>query len=152
MPRQEKASKKISVNKVPICNLGWDKNHLTTFVDHQRQRQEALRLEYCDPAMMLCIYTDASDKHLATVIMPCKHGKLSKPIADQIYFRLAFLSSAFSYHDEYWSTYERTANTVIQALSRLDKLLACDGTTCVLTDHRNVLFVYNTVSLELFLG
>lgn len=144
--------KKKSISKIPLADLGWNEKHLNAFKDLQTQLQEATRLAHRDPNMTLCIHTDASDKYWAVAATQCDPKELSKPLLDQQHQPLAFLSSSFSQREEHWSTYEREAFAVVQAFRKLDYLLACDATTRVFTDHRNLLFVFNPVAMEPSLG
>ena len=144
--------KKKSIAKFNLKDLGWSEEHENAFNDLQDQLQEATRLAHRNPDMTLCVHTDASDKHWAVCATQCDASELSKPIMDQEHQPLAFLSGTFSEREEHWSTYEREAFAVIQAFRKLDYLLACDPTTRVFTDHRNLLFTFNPVAMEPSLG
>lgn len=98
------------------------------------------------------MHTDASDKHWAVCATQCQYAESSKPIVDQVHLPLAFLSGTFSEREEHWSTYEREAFAVVQTFRKLDCLLACNTTTRVFTDHRNLLFTFNPVAMEPSLG
>lgn len=102
--------------------------------------------------MVLCLHTDASDRHWAAAATQCSPEDLSKPLTDQSHQPLAFLSGTFSEREEHWSTYEREAFAVVQGFRKLDYLLACDQSTRVFTDHRNLLFAFNPAAMEPSLG
>ena len=55
--------KKKSIAKFPLSSLGWNSDHAAAFSDLQDQIQEAIRLAHRNPDLILCISTDASDKH-----------------------------------------------------------------------------------------
>lgn len=144
--------KKKSIAKFPLSDLGWDEKHRAAFLDLQEQIQESTRLAHRDPSLTLCIHSDASDKHWAVCATQCTETELAKPMLEQSHIPLAFLSGTFSEREEHWSTYEREAFSVVQAFRKLDYLLACDSTTRVFTDHRNLLFTFNPVFMEPSLG
>lgn len=144
--------KKKSIAKFQLSDLGWNEKHVFAFNDLQEQLKEATRLTHRDPNMTLCIHTDASDRHWALVATQCKPEELNKLIQDQSHQPLAFLSGTFSDREEHWSTYEKEAFAVVQAFKKLDYLLACDTSTRVFTDHRNLLFTFNPISMEPSLG
>ena len=100
----------------------------------------------------LCIHTDASDQYWAVCATQCEEQELYKPIVDQRHEPLAFLSGAFSDRETHWTTYERKAYAVVQAFRKLDYILLCEDSTRIFTDHRNLLFVFNPVALEPYLG
>jgi len=144
--------KKKSIAKFQLSDLGWNDTHLSAFIDLQEQLKEATRLTHRDPNMILCIHTDASDRHWALAATQCMPEELNKPILDQSHQPLAFLSGTFSEREEHWSTYEREAFAVVQAFRKLDYLVACDPSTHVFTDHRNLLFTFNPTAMEPSLG
>ena len=144
--------KKKCAAKILLNDLGWDEKHEVAFKDLQEQLQEATRLAHRDPEMTLCVHTDASDKHWAVCATQCKPIELSRPTIEQVHQPLAFLSGTFSDREGHWSTYEREAFAVVQAFRKLDFLLACDPTTCIFTDHRNLLFTFNPIAMEPSLG
>lgn len=144
--------KKKSIAKFALSTLGWSQKHSVAFKDLQNQIQEAKSLTHRDPDMVLCVSTDASDKHWAVATTQCYSSELEKPIHEQCHKPLAFLSGTFSEREEHWSTYEREAFAIVQAFRRLDYLLSCDSTTRVFTDHRNLLFAFNPVAMEPSLG
>lgn len=144
--------KKRSIAKFSVGDLGWDDRHEAAFKGLQEQLQESTRMAHRDANLTLCIHTDASDRHWAVCATQCCPKELTKHIAHQKHQPLAFLSGTFSEREEHWSTYEREAFAVVQAFRKLDYLLACDHTTRVFTDHRNLLFTFNPVFMEPSLG
>lgn len=65
---------------------------------------------------------------------------------------LVFSTSVFIGREENQSTYEREKFRVVQAFRKPDRLLSCDFSTLAFTDHRNLLFIFNLVAMELFPG
>ena len=144
--------KKKSRAKFPLSSLGWNSDHAAAFSDLQDQIQEAIRLAHRNPDLILRISTDASDKHWAVAATQSVASELQKPLLEQAHQPQAFLSGTFSNTQEHWSTYEREAFAIVQAFRKLDYMLSCDPITRVFTDHRNLLFAFNPVSMEPSLG
>lgn len=96
--------KKKSISKLSLEELGWDNTHSTAFIGLQEQLQEATRLAHRDPVLILCLHTDASDKHWAVCATQCHESELEKPVVDQNHQPLAFLSGTFSEREEHWTT------------------------------------------------
>ena len=144
--------KKKAIARLSLSTLGWNETHSRAFRDLQEQIQDATRLAHRNPDLVLCISTDASEKHWAVAATQCHPRELSKPQATQKHQPLAFLSGTFSEREEHWSTYEREAFAVVQAFRKLDYMLSCDVTTRVFTDHRNLLFAFNPAAIVPSLG
>ncbi len=150
--KARESRKKKSIAKFALSSLEWNSDHAAAFTDFEEQIQEATRLAHRDPDLVLGISTDASDKHWAVAATQCAATELQKPLLEQVHEPLAFLSGTFSECQEHWSTYEREAFAIVQAFRKLDYMLSCDSTTRVFTDHRNLLFAFNPVSMEPSLG
>lgn len=144
--------KKQSIANIALNGIGWNEAHDHAFTDLQQQIQESVKLAHREPDLILCIHADASDLHWAVCATQCLKEELKKPIHEQQHQPLAFLSGAFTETEAHWTTYEREAFAIVQAFRKLDYLLACDLTTRVFTDHRNLLFIFNPIALESGLG
>ncbi|CAN8066229.1 unnamed protein product [Agarophyton chilense] len=111
--------KKKTIAKDSFLDLGWVVKHTTAFKDLQKQLKEATRLAQPDPEKVLCLHTDASDKHWATCATQCDQSERSKSVEEEVHQPLAFLSRSFSQLEENWSTSERKAFAVVQAFRKL---------------------------------
>lgn len=145
--KREEGVRKNQLQK-PLDSLGWNNTHSEAFDRLQGRIKQATRLAYRNPKMVLCLHTDASDRHWAAAAAHCSPGDLSKPLTDQSHQPLAFLSGTFSEREEHWSTYERKAFAVVQAFRKLDYLLAYDRSTRVFIDHQNLLSAFNPAAMK----
>lgn len=87
------------------------------------------------------MHIDASDLYDAAVLtqMPCED--IGKPQGDQQHEPLAFSSCEFPCAIFKWSTFEE-AFVIVFAMARLVYFAVC-GSTCIYTDHNNVIFIYS---------
>jgi len=74
----------------------------------------------------------------AGAVTQCDSDELSKFIGNQVHSLLAFLSGAFTFVQEHWTTYEKEVFAIYSTFKRLDYVRACDGTTRVFTDNLNI--------------
>lgn len=143
---------KRSIASVPLSSLSWGRIHEITFHELQDSLRQSVRLAHPDPKLQKCIYTDASDNYWAAVVTQCNTEELEKPLEKQMHQPLAFVSSAFKDSELHWSTYEKEGFSIYQVFKRLDYLLLGNKPSHVYTDHRNLLFVYNPLSMEPAMG
>lgn len=141
-----------SVAKVQLAAIGWTDTHKHAFRDIQEQLKNAVKTAHRNQEMTLCLYTDASDNHWAGVVTQCEPHELRKTIDMQSHEPLAFLGGSFTGAQEHWSTYEREAFAIVQSIRKLDYMFACEESTVIFTDHRNLLFVFHPTAIERTLG
>ncbi|MEM1369509.1 MAG: RNase H-like domain-containing protein [Cyanobacteria bacterium P01_H01_bin.15] len=144
--------RKKSIARISLVSLGWSESHQQAFDNLQKQLQDSTKLIHRNMEKTLCVHTDASDLHWAVCATQCDSTELEKAPQLQVHEPLAFISGSFTEREAHWSTYEREAFAIVQAFKRLDYLLACDKSTRIFTDHRNLLFTFNPVAMEPSLG
>jgi len=143
---------KKSIASIPLSSLSWGRQHDKSFLELQDSLRQSVKLAHPDAKMHKCIYTDASDNYWAAVVTQCLAAELNKPLEDQRHQPLAFISSSFKDSELHWSTYEKEGFSIYQVFKRLDYLLLGSIPSHVYTDHRNLLFVYNPMSIEPAMG
>lgn len=150
----QKAGKRTtkSIAKIPLCATGWGPQHVAAFRDVQEQLKGAVKTAHRDPGLTLCLYTDASDAHWAGVVTQCEPAQLREAIGNQKHQPLAFLGGSFTGAQVHWSTYEREAFAIIESIRKMDYMFACESSTVIFTDHRNLLFVFHPTAIERTLG
>lgn len=141
-----------SINKIALSSLSWGRTHVESYTSLQDSLREAVKLAHPDPSLETCIYTDASETHWAAVVTQCDKEQLEKPTEDQRHKPLAFLSSAFKDSELHWSTFEKEGYAIYQVFSKLDYLMFGEKPSHLYTDHRNLLFVYNPLSVQPEIG
>lgn len=143
---------KSAVAKVQLVPMGWTECHTLAFKDLQLQLKNAVKCAHRNQDKTLCLFTDASDEYWAGVVTQCVKAELEKEVPDQKHEPLAFLGGSFTGAQEHWSTYEREAFAILESIRKLDFMFACDESTIIFTDHRNLLFVFHPTAIESTLG
>lgn len=82
----------------------------------------------------------------------CNQSELRKETASQKHEPIAFLGGALTRAQEHWSTYETEAFAIVESVGKMDYMFACDESTVIFTDHRNLLFVFHPRAIERALG
>ena len=145
--RAGKRTKK-SITRFKLRELGWNQEHSDSFQGLQQQLVDCVTTAHRNPSKHLCAFTDASEKYWAAAVAQCEKSEISKPPGTQHLEPLAFLSGQFNDTQEHWSTYEREAYAIVQTFHKLNYLFACDTTTVLFTDHRNLLFAFHPLAME----
>ena len=141
-----------SIKNIPLSSLSWGPKHEVTFNSLQESLRQAVKLSHPNPKKEKCVYTDASETHWAAVVTQCDQGELQKPVEEQRYEPLAFLSSSFKDSELHWSTFEKEGFAIYQTFQKLDYLLLGQKSAHLYTDHRNLLFVFNPLGMEPAIG
>lgn len=111
------------------------------------QFQEVVKTSHGNPAMHICVHSDASGAFWAAAVTLCNAEELEQPATEQLHEPLAFLSSPFSGSQEHWSTYEKEAFAIVQTFRRLNYLLCCADEVSVFTNHQNLLFSFHPTAV-----
>lgn len=86
------------------------------------------------------------------MITQCDPDDLDKKLDEQKHEPLAFLRASFKRSKEYRTTFEKEAYAIYQVFKKMDYMLLSESNAHIHTDHRNLLFVFNPLSLENTLG
>ena len=140
--------KKKAMKKIRLSDQGWCDTHRLAFEQVKESLCNAAKLSHRDPAKIICIHTDASDKFWSGIVTQCDPSELQKPKIEQIHQPLAFLGSQFSTPQERWTTYEQEAFAIYETFKRLKYLMVCEKGIHIFTDHKNLLFTFQPLSVE----
>ena len=106
------------IKKFTVKELGWNKTHQEALDGIKEALRNAVWLNHFDPEKPVCVFTDASDEHWASVVTHCAGEDLGKDIANQRHEPLAFLGSAFKGAARDWSTIEKEGFAVFQTFKK----------------------------------
>ena len=123
----------------------WTKQHQQTFDEVKDSLIHAVTLAHVDPGKLLCLFTDASDAHWASVLTQIPPCDLTKPFDQQLHEPLAFLAGSFRSSQARWSTPEKEAYAIIASVDRLDYLLLRPEGFLLFTDHKNLTYIFDPV-------
>lgn len=121
--------------------FGWSQKHFKSLRDVQEQHKYVVKAARRDPDKTLFLYTDGSDANWTAVVTQREPFELYNQTSKRTHEPLTFLGGAFSSTQQHWSTYEKEAIEIVDSFRKIDYTLACDGSTVVFTDRRNLLFV-----------
>lgn len=149
--KKSRKRKRKAIERIRETTLGWSEEHSRAYESMEEQLRYAVTNALRDPMRTLCIHTDASDAHWAAALIQCRPGDLGKPISEKSHAPLAFLSGAFSETQEHWTTNEKEAFVIVQSFHKLSHSFACDASTIIFPNHRNVPFNFNPAAFDLSL-
>lgn len=138
-----KGRKKRAVTKVELLQAGWSQRHADCFNAVKDALSNACTLAFPDSKKLLCLFTDASDRHWSAVLtqIPAEDKDLSN--SEQRHEPLSFLSGSFTNASYNWSTPEKEAFAIYYACTRLDHFLVRPEGFLIYTDHKNLTFIFS---------
>lgn len=132
---------KRSVAKISLVGL-WGAKHDDAICNVKNHLAHAVSLAHPKDNRDLCLFTDASDAHWAAVLTQVEKTQFSLAVVEQDHEPLAFLSGFFKGHAARWSIVEKEAFAVVEAMSRLDFMMALREVH-VFTDHANLTYIFD---------
>ena len=105
---------------------------------------ETVMLAHPLPGADFCLFTDASDSGWGAVLFQIADFDDTKIIAGQDPQPLYFLSGCFSGASERWSIPEKEAFAIVEAVQRLDFMLIRTKPFYIMTDHKNLEFIFGS--------
>lgn len=146
----QKVNKRTSqaARKVLISDTTWSSVHDNAFQTVKQCLKDSVTLAHADSSKLLCLFTDASDTHWGAVLTQIPPKDIDLPFEDQRHEPLSFLSGSFKGSSSRWSTPEKEAFSIVESVSRLDYLVQRPEGFLLFTDHKNLTFIFNPVSLK----
>lgn len=89
-----------------------------------------------------CLYTDASQSYWAAVFTQVPDGQLGLIVYTQEHTVLELLSGKFYGHAEKWSTVEKEAFAVVEAMSKMEHISSAQEVH-ILTDHAILIYIFD---------
>lgn len=88
------------------------------------------------------LFTDASDDGWGSVLFQVQDYKKGKPMEKQNPEPLSFLSGSFVDAQYRWSIPEKEAYAIVESVERLDYMLIRPKPFYIMTDHKNLTFIF----------
>ena len=104
-------------------------------------------LAHRDPSKRLCVYTDASDMAWYGIITQVPHAHVHWSHVEQEHSPLAFLCGRFEATQLGWSVLEKEAYAVLTTLERMHWIVANPDGFDLYTDHDNLIFLFDPLSV-----
>ncbi|KAF0707151.1 hypothetical protein AaE_013747 [Aphanomyces astaci] len=134
--------KKTRLASVALADHGWAPAHAECFVECKQALMQLVTLAHPNEDFDFYLCTDASHEFHGAVLTQVPTGQAQLPVGEQDHRPLAFVSGAFDKTQLRWSVTEKEAYAIIYAVKRLDYLLHRARGFTILTDHRNLAFIF----------
>eukprot|EP00171_Calliarthron_tuberculosum_P001247 IDg1247t1 len=108
----------------------------------KNQLAAATKLSLPKPDYNMCLFTDASDTHWASILTQVEKSQTSNPKEDQTHEPLCFLSGKFTGASYNWSMPEKEGFAIVESMCRLDYLTS-GHVVSIFTDHANLVYLYD---------
>ena len=138
---------KTAVSKVDLDALGWNDQESLAFENCKKALANIVTLAHRDESQRLVVYTDASDTVWSGIITQVPPRDLNKPHAEQQHSPLAFCSGVFNATQLGWSVLEKEAFAILATLERMHWLVATSAGFDLYTDHNNLIFIFDPLSI-----
>jgi transposase InsO family protein len=136
-----------AVARVQLSALGWDNSERAAFEACKSALAHQVTLSHRDERQRLCFFTDASDMVWSGIVTQVPREDLVKPHVAQRHQPLAFLSGRFNATQLGWSVLEKEAFAVLASLERMHWLAATPDGFDLSTDHNNLVFIFDPLSI-----
>lgn len=122
--------------------LVWNENSKTAFQHMIQLIKNTIPLEYPNPDAELFLFTDASNDGWGAVLMQGTAYDSTKILSDQAMKPIYFLSGLFTGSSHRWSVIEKEAFAIVESVERLDFLLTRIKPFYIMTDHKNLQYIF----------
>lgn len=120
----------------------WESNHETAFGDIKQQLAASVKLGYSNQNLIICVFTDASVSHWATVLNQVPKSDRNKDLKTQGHEPIRFLSGAFSRPASSWSVRGKEEYATLEAMCHVDYLFAGHEVN-IYTEHAKLVYPYD---------
>lgn len=139
-----------SVSKLSLNGL-WGTEHETSFQTVKQHLAQSLKIAYPKKGFRLCLFSDASDTHWASVLTQVPREQLQLEVEKQHHEPLSFLSGSFTGSAANWSIVEKEAFAVVESFCKLDYLIT-PYEISLYTDHSNLIYIFDPVGTNNNIG
>lgn len=139
--RTKRAVSTISLDKI------WTTEHNNAFEQCKQALINQITLVHRNTALRLCVYTDASDLNWSGLVTQVPHEDLPLDHEHQRHEPMAFLSGAFAGAQLRWSTLEKEGYAIMATVDRMHWVLSNPDGFDIFTDHNNLVFLFDPLSV-----
>lgn len=138
---------KKSVDRISLESLQWGQTELEAFELCNKSLANQVTLAHRDCEKRLCIYTDASNIAWSGMITQVPYKDLYLPHVEQKHDALAFISGRFNTTQLGWAIVEREPYAVMATPDRMHWIAAKPDGFDLFTDHNNLIFLFDPLSV-----
>ena len=125
-----------------LVDFGWDAQMDDVWDTFLVAIARAASLQTYDADLELCLFTDASDAHFASVVTQCSSAELLKPFSEQQHLPLFFLSGSFKGPQLNWHVSSKESWPILWSFQRFDWLFQGHPSDVhVFCDHQNLISI-----------
>ena len=140
--------KKTKAAKINLKGSLWTVQHQQSFDALKESLSHSVTVAHINPATILCLFTDASEAHWASVLTQIPDSDLSKPFNKQAHEPLAFLSGSFRCSQARCLTPEKEAYAIVASVDRFDYVLLRPEVFLLFTDHKNLTYIFDPARVK----
>jgi RNase H-like domain found in reverse transcriptase len=107
---------------------------------------DSMTLAFTDPEKRICVLTDASDRFYAGLVTQIDEEQLDLSMEEQDHQPLSILSGDFKGAQLRWTVPEKEGFAIVDTVTKVDYLLLSHDEFSILSDHRNLTYIYNPLS------
>jgi RNase H-like domain found in reverse transcriptase len=130
----------------------WRPEEQAVFKDLQASIMNSITVAFPDPDKRICVLTNASERFCAGLVTQMNEEQLDLLIEEQDHQPLAFLSGEVKGAQLRWTVPEKEDFAIVDTVTKMDYLLLNHAEISILSDHLNLTFIYNRLSVGLTLA
>lgn len=138
---------KKSATKVSLRSQ-WNSDHQQAFKEIISAVNYLMVVALPDPQKVICVFTDASDKFYGGIVTQVLPSELSLPFEEQQHEPLGFSSGAIKGAQLRWGTPEKEGFAILHVVDTFDCILLRAPQFRIFTDHLNLKYIYNPLSVD----
>eukprot|EP00737_Agarophyton_chilense_P002334 gb/GEZJ01002651.1/.p1 GENE.gb/GEZJ01002651.1/~~gb/GEZJ01002651.1/.p1 ORF type:complete len:320 (+),score=20.64 gb/GEZJ01002651.1/:2674-3633(+) len=138
---------KSAAARINLATVGWNEKHAQAFKKCKDVLAHLITLSNRNEIQRLSVYTDASDTVWSSIIIQIPPEELKKPHMDPRHSPLAFCSGRFNNTKLSWSVLENEGYEILATLQRMHWLVATPAGFDLFTDHNNLVFIFDPLSI-----
>lgn len=100
------------------------------------------------PNKVICVFSDASEQLFAGIITLILPEDLNLPLERQHHEPFAFSSGVLKGSELRWTVPEKECFELVHTVTTFDDLLLRHASFRIMTDHRNLVYNYNLLSVD----
>ena len=131
------------MKRYKLTELGWSSTEQACFERCKAAVVSKMKLQFHDPSAELFVFCDASTAGWAVHVTQVPTYDEARSIQEQDHEPLAFLSGRFNAKQLTWSIVEKEAFAINEAITKVSHLLHRTKGFHLMTDHRNLTFLFH---------
>lgn len=134
-----------NLDSIKLTEIGWSTQHDEVFLQLKRSLVSYVTLAHPEsgPEWETAVACDASDIGYGSVIVQYRKDEADLPLMARSVRPLAFFSGTFAGAQKRWATVDKEAYAIKETLVQGRHLLECVESFVILTDHRNLSFIFH---------